>query len=46
MRPTAGKLLIFPAWLYHAVHPNLSAEPAPASDRVIISFNLSHRRRG
>ena len=46
VRPAAGKLLIFPAWLYHAVHPNLSAEPAPASDRVIISFNLSHRRRG
>ena len=45
VRPVAGKLLIFPAWLYHAVHPNLSAEPAPASERVIISFNLSQCRR-
>jgi len=46
VRPVAGKLLIFPAWLYHAVHPNLSTDPTPSSDRVIISFNLSQRRRG
>ena len=38
--PKAGKLLIFPSWLYHAVHPNVSQEPSPKSDRVIISFNL------
>lgn len=34
--PIPGKLLVFPSWLYHMVHPNLSKE-----DRVIISFNLS-----
>lgn len=34
--PLPGRLLIFPSWLYHMVHPNLSQE-----DRVIVSFNLS-----
>lgn len=40
--PKAGKMIIFPAWLYHAVMPNL-AEEAKKDDaeRVIISFNLS-----
>lgn len=39
--PTAGRMLIFPSWLYHMVHPNFSGQ-----DRVIVSFNLSqgHRR--
>lgn len=43
--PTAGKLIIFPSWLYHAVNPNLSTEESPMSDRVIISFNLSQRKK-
>lgn len=34
--PQPGCLLLFPSWLYHLVHPNLSDE-----DRVILSFNLS-----
>lgn len=34
--PTPGRLLLFPGWLYHTVHPNLSDV-----DRVILSFNLS-----
>lgn len=43
--PTAGKMIIFPSWLYHSVLPNLSQEEAPASNRVIISFNLSQVRK-
>ena len=33
--PKEGDLLIFPAYLYHAVSENLSEE-----DRIIISFNV------
>lgn len=33
---TPGRMLLFPSWLYHTVHPNLSG-----ADRVILSFNLS-----
>jgi len=43
--PVAGKMLIFPAWLYHAVMPNMSTADSADADRVIISFNLSQRRR-
>lgn len=40
--PKAGKMIIFPAWLYHAVMPNLAEEAAQEdSERVIISFNMS-----
>ena len=42
--PKAGKLLIFPSWLYHSVAPNLSTEKGAASERVIISFNLSQTK--
>lgn len=34
--PRAGLMLMFPSWLYHSVHPNLSQQ-----ERVILSFNLS-----
>lgn len=34
--PTPGRMLLFPSWLYHTVHPNLSD-----AERVILSFNLS-----
>ena len=39
--PKAGKMLIFPSWLYHGVDPNLSDKPGKDGERVIISFNLS-----
>jgi uncharacterized protein (TIGR02466 family) len=35
LRPAAGTILLWPAFLYHFVHPNLSREP-----RVSISFNV------
>lgn len=41
--PTAGKMLIFPSWLYHGVNPNLTNEKGDAADRIIFSFNLSQK---
>lgn len=35
VRPEAGEILLWPAFLLHFVHPNLSSEP-----RISISFNL------
>ena len=42
-KPEAGKMLIFPAWLYHAVMPNLTTASGDAADRIILSFNLSQK---
>lgn len=42
--PQAGRMLIFPSWLYHAVDPNLSTEEGEKSNRIIISFNLNQVR--
>lgn len=42
--PKAGKMLIFPSWLYHSVAPNLSEAEGRAGERVIISFNLSQKK--
>lgn len=39
--PSAGKLLLFPSWLYHSTQPNLSESQGCSGDRIIISFNLS-----
>ena len=43
--PTAGRMLIFPSWLYHAVDPNLSREEGDKANRIIISFNLNQVKR-
>lgn len=43
--PNAGKMLIFPSWLYHSVAPNLSIAQGPDAERVVFSFNLSQRAR-
>ena len=45
-QPQAGRLIVFPAWVAHAVQPNLSKEPGSKADRVSVSFNLYQRRRG
>jgi uncharacterized protein (TIGR02466 family) len=39
--PQAGRMLIFPSWLYHGVDPNMSTETGDAANRIIISFNIS-----
>lgn len=43
--PKAGKMLIFPSWLYHSVAPNLSEAEGRAGERVIVSFNLSQHKK-
>ena len=40
-KPVPGRMLIFPAWLYHGVDPNTSKESGRKADRVIVSFNIS-----
>lgn len=45
-QPMEGRLIMFPAWVGHAVQPNLSSEPGPKGDRISVSFNLYQRRRG
>jgi len=42
-KPQAGKMLLFPSWLYHGVHPNLAEDRDGGGDRVIVSFNLSQK---
>ncbi|MEM7316992.1 MAG: TIGR02466 family protein, partial [Planctomycetota bacterium] len=43
--PVAGRLILFPSWLYHAVEPNLSELAGEAGDRICISFNMIQRRK-
>lgn len=43
--PEPGKLVLFPAWLYHGVAPNLTESTGDAADRVIISFNAVQEKR-
>lgn len=43
--PRAGKMLLFPSWLYHGVHPNCSEFLGLEGERIIVSFNLSQRKR-
>lgn len=43
-KPTPGRMIIFPAWLYHAVEPNMSKEQGRAADRIIVSFNINQVR--
>ena len=44
-KPVAGRMLIFPSWLFHGVAPNRSRAKGKAADRIIVSFNLSQRRK-
>ena len=44
-KPVAGKMLIFPSWLYHGVGPNKSSAGGKDADRIVVSFNLSQVRR-
>ncbi|MEP2891861.1 TIGR02466 family protein [Tateyamaria sp.] len=45
VKPVAGKLLFFPSWLYHSVAPNLAQGEGNEAERIIISFNISQRKR-
>lgn len=44
-KPTPGRMVIFPAWLYHGVDTNMSKEMGRTADRVIVSFNMNQVRR-
>lgn len=44
-KPTPGRMLVFPSWLYHGVDPNMSKEAGQKADRVIMSFNISQVKR-
>ena len=43
--PIPGRMILFPAWLYHGVDSNISKETGRAGDRVIISFNVNQTRK-
>lgn len=42
--PIAGRMLIFPSWLYHAVDPNMTKATGDAANRIVIAFNLNQRK--
>jgi uncharacterized protein (TIGR02466 family) len=43
--PAAGKIFMFPSWLYHGVAPNMAEKEGADGERIIISFNLSQKKR-
>jgi uncharacterized protein (TIGR02466 family) len=45
IKPVAGKLLFFPAWLYHGIDPNLATGTGRDSERVVIAFNINQRMK-
>ena len=44
-KPVPGRMIIFPAWLYHGVASNVSKEIGRAGDRIIISFNVNQMKK-
>lgn len=44
-KPIPGRMVIFPAWLYHGVDTNMSKEKGRTGDRVILSFNINQAKR-
>jgi uncharacterized protein (TIGR02466 family) len=44
-KPVAGRMLLFPSWLYHGVDPNMATAPGRNADRVIISFNMNQVKK-
>lgn len=44
-KPVAGRMLIFPAWLYHSVDMNMTKETGRAANRVIVSFNINQMKK-
>lgn len=43
--PVPGRMIIFPAWLYHGVDSNTSKEKGRAANRIILSFNVNQVKR-
>jgi uncharacterized protein (TIGR02466 family) len=44
-KPVPGRMVIFPAWLYHGVDTNMAREKGRTGDRIIISFNVNQAKR-
>jgi uncharacterized protein (TIGR02466 family) len=44
-KPVPGRMIIFPAWLYHGVDVNTTKEKGRAADRVIMSFNINQVKK-
>jgi uncharacterized protein (TIGR02466 family) len=44
-KPVPGRMIVFPAWLYHGVDTNMSKETGRPADRIIVSFNVNQVRR-
>lgn len=44
-KPVPGRMIIFPAWLYHGVDSNTAKEKGRAADRIILSFNINQVKR-
>jgi uncharacterized protein (TIGR02466 family) len=44
-KPVAGRMIIFPASVYHGVDTNMSKEKGRAADRVIVSFNINQVKK-
>jgi len=45
IKPVAGKILFFPAWLYHGIDPNLATGTGRDSERVVIAFNINQKMK-
>ncbi len=45
IKPQAGKILFFPAWLYHGIDPNLAKGEGRNAERVVIAFNINQRMK-
>lgn len=44
-KPRSGHLVIFPAWLYQEIEPNLANEKGRDGDYVYISFNVDQTKK-
>ncbi|MCF6322060.1 MAG: TIGR02466 family protein [Rhizobiaceae bacterium] len=45
IKPSAGKIVIFPSFLYHSVDTNFSNATGNDANRVIIAFNIVQRQK-
>ncbi len=44
--PIEGRMLFFPAWLWHEVEPNLAVGEGEARESISISLNVFQRKKG
>lgn len=44
-KPREGRIVMFPAWLYHEVEPNLAKDEGAAGNYVFVSFTATQAKR-